>query len=75
MARRKQEIKIVVHTPSNTSSAFCAKNIEDFWIEKMSAKIKESGLTKKKLQCLFESEVTRECGKGIQARHDKRMRK
>ena len=37
---------------------FQTENIEDFWIEKMSAKIKENSLTKQELQCLLENEGT-----------------
>ena len=55
MARRGKEIKIVVHTPSNLSTVFQAENVEDFWLEKMSAKIKESSLTKQDLQSLLEN--------------------
>ena len=50
MARRGKEIRIVVHTPSNLPMAFQAENVEDFWIEKMSAKIKENSPTKQELQ-------------------------
>lgn len=60
MARRNQEIKIVVHTPQNFSMAFRAEDVEDFWMEKMSVKIKESGFTKKELQCLFKNIGTKE---------------
>lgn len=58
MAKKNQEIKIVVHTPSNLSAVFRTENIEDFWIEKMSAKINECGLTKQELQCLLENKGT-----------------
>lgn len=65
MARRSQEIKIVVHTPSNLSMVFRTENVEDFWIEKMSVKIRESGLTKQELQGLLENTGTEKCDKGI----------
>ncbi len=64
MARRGKEIRIVVHTPSNFPMAFQAENVEDFWIEKMSAKIKENSSTKQELQCLLENADTENKIKG-----------
>ncbi|MCI9447748.1 MAG: hypothetical protein HFH36_10210 [Lachnospiraceae bacterium] len=64
MARRGKEIRIVVHTPSNLPMAFQAENVEDFWIEKMSAKIKENSPTKQELQCLLENADTENKIKG-----------
>lgn len=65
MARSGKEIRIVVHTPSNLSMVFGAENVEDFWIEKMSARIKESSFKKQDLQCLLENAVTEKFDKGM----------
>lgn len=64
MARRGKEIRIVLHTPSNLSMVFRTENVEDFWIEKMSAKIKENSLTMQVLQCLLENAGTENMIKG-----------
>lgn len=60
MVRRGKEIKIVVHTPLNLSAVFCAENIEEFWIEKISAKMRKSGFTKQEWQDLLERGKTGE---------------
>lgn len=60
MAKRNQNIKIVVHTPQNFSMTFRAEDVEDFWMEKMSGKIKESGLTKQELQRLLKNTGAKE---------------
>ncbi len=55
MARRNQNIKIVVHTPQNFSMTFRAEDVQDFWMEKISGKIKESGIKNQELQRLLKN--------------------
>ncbi|MEY8518439.1 hypothetical protein AALC25_16360 [Lachnospiraceae bacterium 29-84] len=54
MARRGKEIKIVVHMPENLPAVFCAENMEQFWIEKISRQLKKGGFTKWEKQDLPE---------------------
>lgn len=54
MARKKQEIRIVVHIPEHAFSVFHEEQIEEFWIEKISSNIRKYGLTKQEQQCLFQ---------------------
>lgn len=60
MARRNQNIKIVVHTPQNFSMAFRAEDVQDFWMEKISGKIKESGIKNQELQRLLKNTGAKE---------------
>ena len=55
MARRNQNIKIVVHTPQNFSMTFRAEDVQDFWMEKISGKIKESCIKNQELQRLLKN--------------------
>lgn len=55
MARRGKEIKIVVHMPPNLSAVFHAENMEEFWVEKISDKMRENGYTKQDWQELLEN--------------------
>lgn len=53
MGRKNQEIKIVVHTSENLPDGFCRENIEAFWIEKISDKMKDSNFTKQEWKKWF----------------------
>lgn len=54
MAGKKQEIRIVVHMPKQVASVFSREQAEEFWIEKISGKIRESGLTKQQRKQLLD---------------------
>ena len=41
MAGKKQEIRIVVHMPKQVASVFNREQAEEFWIEKISGKIRD----------------------------------
>ncbi|MCI8722186.1 MAG: hypothetical protein HFH16_00465 [Ruminococcus sp.] len=58
MARKKQKIRIAVHTPSDMEAMFHSFRVKDFWIEKITAEIKSCRLTKEELQD-FEAEMER----------------
>lgn len=60
MASRNQNIKIVVHTPQNFSMAFRAEDVQDFWMEKISGKIKESDIKNQELQRLLKNTGAKE---------------
>lgn len=45
MARKKQNIKICVHIVENMDSVFNREEVQDFWIEKMAAILRKSGIT------------------------------
>lgn len=53
MAGKKQEIRIVVHMPEQVTSVFSREQAEEFWIKKISGKVRESGLTKQQRKQLI----------------------
>ena len=55
MVGKKQEIRIVVHMPEQVSSVFSREQAEEFWIEKISGKVRESGLTKQQRKQLADN--------------------
>ena len=73
MASRNQNIKIVVHTPQNFSMAFRAEDVQDFWMEKISGKIKESDIKNQELQRLLKNTGAKEYPICCAAWADKRM--
>lgn len=54
MSRRNQEIKIIVHTPEHLPDIFCEENIERFWIEKISDRMRDCHLTDQEWKQLLE---------------------
>lgn len=44
MARKIQNIKIVMHTPENAASVLFTEQVTSFWKEKIAKKINESNL-------------------------------
>lgn len=53
MARKRQEIKVVLHKPEKMDSDRC-KQIEELWIEVVLKQIEKYNLTKEELQYLGE---------------------
>lgn len=51
MSRKKQEIKIILHTPSEMD-AERQRQMEEFWIEKIISLIKKANLNKPELDLI-----------------------
>ncbi len=54
MARKSQEIKVVVHMPIDIAGIFTDKRVEGFWTEKIQSKVEEANLTEDERKALRE---------------------
>jgi len=52
MARKSQNIKIVIHTPENMASVLFNEQVTSFWKEKIDKKINENNLDKEEREYL-----------------------